>query len=649
MKRDFLGSPTQRWRIVGFFALPVLITGLWPRIAAPVGNLLNTLFGRKQAARNGKALAAEIRCDVLIVGGGTGGTAAALAASEAGAQVCVLEPTRWLGGQLTSQGVSTPDEPQQIELFGGTRRYYAFREAVRNYYRSRYRLSRLGASQRHFNPGNCWVSHISFEPKVGAELLRKMLQPQEKAGRVRLFFGTRVRDCIVDPARRDVIRAVTAINAEGATLRFVAHYVLDATDTGELLPKCGREGEDWVMGAESQAETGEPDAPSEAHPDWIQPLTFPFALDWSPKTAKTNVIPRPADYGQLKARQNYRLLSPGIVNLYRWWRYRRILNRENFQDPRIPTDILIVNVPSIDYTTENLLSAYTPADIDAILARARETSLGYLYWLQTECPREDDKTGRRCGYPELRLRKDVFETSDGCSPAPYIRESRRIRSLQPILEQQMTAKDFRGKLNQVAARAEFMPDAVGIGSYALDIHLNSQQEQNAYAATRPFQIPLGALVPVRLENLLPASKDIGVTHLTNGAYRLHPVEWAIGEAAGSLAAFCVRTGHTPRETLTDRDALHTFQRSLVRQGTPLYWFSDVPIGHPAFEAVQILAVAGAPLWNFEDLLFRPDQRITESEWETWRSSVEGPTPAHFRGTRAQAAQRLYRCLLAGKT
>jgi hypothetical protein len=45
---------------------------------------------------------------------------------------------------------------------------------------------------------------------------------------------------------------------------------------------------------------------------------------------------------------------------------------------------------------------------------------------------------------------------------------------------------------------------------------------------------LGALIPIRMENLLPAAKNIGTTHITNGCYRMHPVEWNIGEAAGAL-------------------------------------------------------------------------------------------------------------------
>ena len=67
----------------------------------------------------------ETRCDVLVVGGGTGGIAAALAAARAGRRVCLLEETDWIGGQLTAQGVSALDEHEHIERFGGTRSYYA--------------------------------------------------------------------------------------------------------------------------------------------------------------------------------------------------------------------------------------------------------------------------------------------------------------------------------------------------------------------------------------------------------------------------------------------------------------------------------------------------------------------------------------------
>ena len=87
----------------------------------------------------------------------------------------------------------------------------------------------------------------------------------------------------------------------------------------------------------------------------------------------------------------------------------------------------------------------------------------------------------------------------------------------------------------------------------------------------PFQIPLGALIPRRVENLLPACKNIGVTHITNGCYRLHPVEWNIGEAAGCLAARAVQTKSPPRQIRNDQKMLAEFQSTIQRQGIETSW------------------------------------------------------------------------------
>ncbi|HWA82192.1 MAG TPA: FAD-dependent oxidoreductase, partial [Fimbriimonadaceae bacterium] len=87
-------------------------------------------------------------------------------------------------------------------------------------------------------------------------------------------------------------------------------------------------------------------------------------------------------------------------------------------------------------------------------------------------------------------------------------------------------------------------------------------------STLPFQIPLGALIPVRMKNLIPACKNIGTTHLTNGCYRLHPVEWNIGEAAGLLAGYCLATGKSLEEVPAQPAE---FQRLLRDQGVELEW------------------------------------------------------------------------------
>jgi hypothetical protein len=124
--------------------------------------------------------------------------------------------------------------------------------------------------------------------------------------------------------------------------------------------------------------------------------------------------------------------------------------------------------------------------------------------------------------------------------------------------------------------AEVFPDSVGVGCYRIDLHPSAAGTNYIDVSSVPFQIPLGALIPRRLENLLPGCKNIGTTHITNGCYRLHPVEWNIGEAAGSLAAHAVRTRQSPRSIRNTATSLKDFQRLLTQQGVELSW----PVIHP---------------------------------------------------------------------
>ncbi|MEG0615016.1 MAG: FAD-dependent oxidoreductase, partial [Oscillospiraceae bacterium] len=90
-----------------------------------------------------------------------------------------------------------------------------------------------------------------------------------------------------------------------------------------------------------------------------------------------------------------------------------------------------------------------------------------------------------------------------------------------------------------------------------------------YAPAFPFEIPLSALVPISMKNLIPSCKNIGCTHLTNGCYRLHPVEWNIGEVAGLFAAYCLDNNLTPAEVLETN--VGDFQKILQQNGIQLHW------------------------------------------------------------------------------
>jgi hypothetical protein len=114
-------------------------------------------------------------------------------------------------------------------------------------------------------------------------------------------------------------------------------------------------------------------------------------------------------------------------------------------------------------------------------------------------------------------------------------------------------------------------DSVGVGAYRIDLHPSSGGDNYIDLSVWPFQIPLGAFIPVRIENLLPAAKNIGTTHITNGCYRLHPVEWNIGEVAGLLAAMCLRRGATPRAVRASAGLLGDFRRLVAAEGIEIDW------------------------------------------------------------------------------
>jgi NADPH-dependent 2,4-dienoyl-CoA reductase/sulfur reductase-like enzyme len=173
--------------------------------------------------------AIDVSCDVLVVGGGTGGVAATLAAARRGCGVCLIEETDWLGGQLSSQGVAALDEHPHIETFGGTASYYRLRRALRDYYRSA--ATDTGASS-DFNPGDCWVTKLAFEPAVVATHLKRVIN---QTGGVATYLRAKAAAVTVE---NDSIKSVLAVSLVGADAwRFHPKIVLDATELGDLLPR----------------------------------------------------------------------------------------------------------------------------------------------------------------------------------------------------------------------------------------------------------------------------------------------------------------------------------------------------------------------------------------------------------------------------
>jgi len=531
--------------------------------------------------------ARELAADLVIIGGGLGGCAAALAAARTGLRVILTEETDWIGGQLTAQAVP-PDENPWIETFGGTRSYLNLRQQIRDYYLRHFPLTAEARAEPYLNPGNGWVSRLCHEPRVSAAVLQQLVAPYVAGQRILILAQHKAVDATANGDRVEAVRVRGLDSGNEVVLR--APYFADATELGDLLALTKTE---YVTGAESLKDTGEPHASAEPAPHNMQSFTCCFAMDYLRGEDHTIAKPREYEFWRdfapaLKPPWPGRLLSWNTCEPVSGkprkldadpdkstglWTYRRIADKTLFAAGTYPGDLSLVNWPQNDYLLGNLCEV-TPEEAARHLDRAKQLSLSLLYWLQTEAPRPDGGTG----WPGMRLRPDVVGTEDGLAKYPYIREGRRIRAEFTVREQHVSTefrmKETGAKRDEVKA-AEFK-DSVGIGSYRIDLHPSTGGDNSIDISSLPYQIPLGALLPQRVENLLPACKNLGVTHITNGCYRLHPVEWNIGEAAGALAAFCVAKKRAPREVRRKGDLLKSFQSLLGDQGVPLAWPKVTP-------------------------------------------------------------------------
>lgn len=519
-----------------------------------------------------------LRTDIAIIGGGLGACAASLAAVKLGCRVILTEETSWLGGQLTNQAVP-PDEHPWIEEFGATASYRALRRGIRDYYRAHTPLTSDARARALLNPGNGWVSRLCHDPRVAVAVIHQMMVPHQLSGRLFVMHPHRP---IAAWTHGDRVTGVVVRGLEsGRDCLIEAPFFIDATPYGDLLALARVE---HVVGAESRAATGEPHAAEREDPRDQQAITVCFAIEHL--AGEDHTIDKPRQYGLWREfrppgwpgpllswttvrPETHEPLTRFLFEAeddHPWWHFRRILDRSNFEEGFARSDVTVVNWPQNDYWFGPVL-AVDPAEQARNLEAARQLSLSLLYWLQTEASRPDGGIG----YPGLRLRGDVVGgTPDGLAPAPYIRSSRRIRAEFTVLEQHIAYPLRRDG-------PEIFSDSVGIGCYRIDLHPRVSGAGYLDLGCWPFQIPLGAMIPVRVENLLPGGKNLGVTHITNGAFRVHPVEWNVGESAGILAVFCLERHVTPRSVRNRPKFLEEFQSLLVRQGVELTWPSLTPV------------------------------------------------------------------------
>ena len=521
----------------------------------------------------------ETSTEILVVGGGLGGVAAAYSACELGRKVILTEETDWIGGQLTSQAVP-PDESPWIEHTGATGGYRRLRNGIREYYRRNYPLLPEPRMDPLLNPGKGNVSKLCHEPRVALAVMYEMLSPYLANGQLDIWLNTIATGV---SENGDHVSAVDLLRKDtGKTTTVSATYIIDATELGDLLEHSSIE---QVMGAEAKSDTNELHALDVADPMDQQAISWCFAV--SNHEGENWVIDKPRDYDfwrdyqadfwpnkqlswedvhpiTLETRHRAIFRFPEHEEDRPFWLYRRIVNAayypEGFTD-----DVTLVNWPQMDYWLGPVVGVDEETKAKN-LESSRQLSLSLLYWMQTEAPRHDGGVG----YPGLKIRPDLLGTEDGLAKYAYIRESRRIKAEFTVLEEHVGFEQ-REQMGLPLEAADF-DDSIGIGFYRIDLHPSTGLRTYVDIASFPFQIPLGSLIPQRVENLIPANKNIGTTHITNGCYRLHPVEWNIGEAAGALAAWSIDKGTTPRSVRNNEPELREFQGMLESKlRIPLKW------------------------------------------------------------------------------
>ncbi len=474
--------------------------------------------------------------DVVVIGGGVSGTTAGIRAARLGAQTLIVEQGPWLGGMLTSAGVSATDG--NYRLRGGM--WGELRDSLEAHY---------GGAQS-LKTG--WVSNLLFEPSVGARIFRAMADNEEA---LTVKFETRATSI----ERTDEGWTLTLEGAEGRQT-VECKVLIDGTELGDVAAQLGVK---YDIGMESRNVTGEDIAPEEAN-GIIQDLTMVMILK---DYGRDMTIERPADYDSTLfacACENEICRTPKEAN--RLWSKQMMMTYG-----RLPNGKIMINWPieGNDYYV-NMIEMNDEERAEAI-AKAKAHTLNFLYFIQHDL-----------GLNTLYLADDEFPTDDLMPLMPYHRESRR------------TVGEVRFKLNHITDPYDFTlyRTAIAVGDYPVDQHHTRytgwEALPNLYFHSIPsYGLPMGVLLPKEVDGLIVAEKSISVSNIVNGSTRLQPVVLQIGEAAGIVAALAVKQGIEPREV-----AVRDVQREVLAGGGYLLPFLDLPATDPHFGAIQRVGVTG---------------------------------------------------------
>ena len=535
------------------------------------------------------AAAKEYQTGLLVIGGGASGTTAAIQASRMGLKTLVIEETEWLGGMLTSAGVSAIDGNHQMPsgLWG------EFRQKLYDYY----------GGPKAVETG--WVSNTLFEPSVGNSVLKGLAKNENLS----IWYKTEWKNIIRTGSKWKV-----EVLIKGKPVTVIADMIIDATELGDVMAFLKVP---YRVGMDSRFETGESFAPEKAN-DIIQDLTYVVVLkDYGKGADKT--IPKPAGYNPKEFECCCDITDPAADQSK-----RAIDCNQMITYGKLPNNKYMINWPKCGNDIYMNIIEMSRKDRDAALKEAKLHSLRFIYHLQT-----------RLGFKYLGIADDEFPTKDKLPMIPYHRESRRLKGMVTLNVNDVTAP--------YQQKNSLYRTGIAIGDYPIDHHhlKNPDAPQIDFINIKvpAYNIPLGALVPNTGEGLIVAEKSISVTNIVAGASRLQPVVLTIGQAAGALAAVAIKNKQQPAAV-----NIREVQLALLESKAYIMPFIDVKATDKDFKVLQkigatgILKGTGIPYKWANQTWFYPEQPINEYELANgMRTYYSIPASLHASGKLVDAA------------
>jgi hypothetical protein len=506
-----------------------------------------------------------LKTDVLVVGGGTGGTAAGLQCARMGVNTIIAEEGPWLGGMLSAAGVSATDGNHKLP--SGI--WNEFREAIYKVY---------GGAK---NVATGWISNTHFEPHVADSIFKSMAAKENK---LTVFYQMRFISVI---KKRNKITGAIFLNLQtNKKLKIFAQQVIEATELGDVIASAKIP---YSLGMESSAETGENVGVIETN-EIIQDLTW-VAILKDAGIGADKTIPRPANYtpeefdGACTDYYNIKSEKPPSVNAQKMLDYAKL-----------PNDKYMINWPNKGNDIYLNVIPLKPGQRMGELEKAKQQTLRFVYFIQ-----------QQLGFKNLGLATDEFDTKDNLAIIPYYRESRRVKGLTRFI------------INNIAKPFDYhyYRTGISVGDYPIDHHHKKNPEAPQHLDFYPipsFNIPLGCLIPEKINGLIVCDKSISVSNVVNGTTRLQPVVLLTGQAAGTLAALCLLQNKQVREI-----SVRNVQEELLKFNAMIMPYCDAGIHHPHFLSIQkigatgILRGTGIPFQWANETRFYPDSLVNKTE------------------------------------